>query len=193
MTIGAVSVRPYPWMTANPSSPQNASSSASSGAAPTMNAQNFSPNIRWTDDDATSASRCACPLRLRACVGRPGDARSDVLAQHIQDLRDRHQHRHAPRLDLLDDLARVVSAHEDDDAGQHRRNERRHGLAEHVAERQQVQEANREERRRPFPVLQHLAFDRHDVGEHVAVRDDHAFRFGCRARREDDLRDVVPA
>ena len=46
----------------------------------------------------------------------------------------------------VDDLPRVVAAHEHDDARQHRRNEGRHRLAEHVAERQQVQEPNRKER-----------------------------------------------
>ena len=44
---------------------------------------------------------------------------------------------------------------------------------------------------RIFLVLGDLALDRHDVRQHVAVTDDHAFGFGGRARREDDLRDVV--
>ena len=45
--------------------------------------------------------------------------------------------------------------------------------------------------RAPLAVLQHLALDRHDVRQDVAVRDDDAFRLGGRARREDDLGDVV--
>ena len=77
------------------------------------------------------------------------------------------------------------------DARQHRRNERGHRLSEHVAQRQQVQEPEREERPAPSAVLQHLAFDRDDVREHVAVGDDDALRLGRRARRENDLRDVV--
>ncbi len=44
VTIGAVSVSPYPWMTANPIRRQNSSRSGGSGAAPTTNAQNFKPN-----------------------------------------------------------------------------------------------------------------------------------------------------
>ena len=76
---------------------------------------------------------------------------------------------------------------------QHRRDERRHRLAEHVAERQQVQEAQREERPAPLAVLQDLAFDRHDVRQHVAVGDDDALGLGGRAGGEDDLGDVVAA
>ena len=60
-----------------------------------------------------------------------------------------------------------------------------------MAERQQVQEADRGKRRGPLPVLQHLALDRDDVGEDVAVGDDDALRLGGRAGREDDLRDIV--
>ena len=46
---------------------------------------------------------------------------------------------------------------------------------------------------RPLAVFQHLALDRHDVREHVAVRDHDALRIGRGARREDDLRDIVAA
>ena len=39
----------------------------------------------------------------------------------------------------------------------------------------------------PTPVLRHLALDRDDVGEHVAVGDDDALGLGGGAGREDDL------
>ena len=42
-----------------------------------------------------------------------------------------------------------------------------------------------------FRYFSDLALDRDDVREHVAVGDDDAFRLGGRARREDDLGDVV--
>ena len=45
--------------------------------------------------------------------------------------------------------------------------------------------------RAPLAVFQHLALDRNDVRQHVAVRDDDAFRLGGGARGEDDLGDVV--
>jgi len=69
----------------------------------------------------------------------------------------------------------IVAAHEYHHAGQHGRNKRRHGLSEHVAERQQIQEANGKERAAPAPVLADLAFHRNDVGKDVAMRDDDAF------------------
>ena len=114
-----------------------------------------------------------------------------MLAQHVEDLRHADEHRHAARFDLRDDVHGVVAAHEHNDARQHRRHEGRHRLAEHVAERKQVQKAQREKRLAPLAVLQHLALDRHRVREHVAVRDDDALGFSRRARREDDLCNVV--
>ena len=60
-------------------------------------------------------------------------------------------------MDLPDDVLRREAAREDDDAGQQGRNERGHRLPEHVAERQQVQEADR--RKQP-DVLWYLAISR---------------------------------
>ena len=54
----------------------------------------------------------------------------------------------APFPDAAHDVVRVEAAHEDDGAVDERRDVRRHRLAEHVAERQQVQEADRQERPR---------------------------------------------
>ena len=120
-----------------------------------------------------------------------GKGAHDVLAQHVEDLRHADQHRHAARLDQADDVVRVEAAREDDRAAHHRRHVGRHRLAEHVAERQQVDEAQRMERPRVAAVLHHLALDRDDVGHHVAMADDDALRLGRRARGEDDLDDVV--
>ena len=153
-------------------------------------AQNFEPEQPMDrGGSATSASRQCCfgsgrrrlPARRRSTCSR---STSRIFGTDTST-------EIAPRLDLRDDLARVVAAHEDHDARQHRRDERRHRLAEHVAERQQVQEAQRKERRAPLAVLEHLALDRDDVRQHVAVGDDDALRLGGRARGEDDLGDVV--
>ena len=176
-------------MTRKPRRDQNSSSAGLERRGADDEAQNFGPN-----------ARCTARYRhqRRATCSRPGGASvdagnraPDVLAQDVQDLRHRHEHRHAALLDLRDDVGRVEAAHEDDRAGQHRRDEGGHRLAEHVAERQQVQEPQREERPAVAPVLQHLALDRDDVGQHVAVGDDDALGLGRRARREDDLGDVV--
>ena len=45
----------------------------------------------------------------------------------------------------MKDLGRAVAVREHDRAAEHRRHERRHRLPEHVAERQQVQEADADE------------------------------------------------
>ena len=115
----------------------------------------------------------------------------DMLAQHVQDLRHGNEHRDTALLDLCGDLARVVPAHEDDVPRQHGGNEGGHCLAEHVAERQEVQKANRRKWPAPLAVLHDFAFDRNDVREYIAVGDDDAFGLGSRAGREDDLRHVV--
>ena len=125
------------------------------------------------------------PVRTgRRSVGRLGYRAEDILAQHIENLGDADQDRDPPRVDLPDDLMRVVAAHEDDNTRQHRRDECRHRLSEHMAEREKVQKANRLERLGVFLVLLHLALDRHDVGENVPVLDDYAFRFRRRAGGE---------
>ena len=118
----------------------------------------------------------------------PGD---HVVAQHLEHLRHADHDRDAPGADLPDDVGRGQAAREDHHAGQHRRDERRHRLAEHVAERQQVQKTDRRERSRVPAVLRDLALDRDDVREDVPVGEDHPFRFRGRAGREDDLDDVV--
>ena len=87
----------------------------------------------------------------------PGRDADDVIAQHLEDLRHAHEHRDPPRPDLPDDVVGRVAAREDDHAGQHRRHEGRHRLPEHVAERQQVQEPDRQERPR---VLRYFAISR---------------------------------
>ena len=66
----------------------------------------------------------------------------NVLAQHLEHLRHADQDRNPPGPDLRDDVLRSKAAGEDDRSGQHRRHERRHGLSEHVAERQKIQEAD---------------------------------------------------
>ena len=130
------------------------------------------------------------PLERRGDLGREVH---DVVAQHLEDLRDADEHGHAAGPDLADDGGRVVAAHEDGDPLQHRRHEGRHGLPEHVAQGKQVQEAQRKEGP-PVPgVLQDLALDRHDVGQHVRVRDPDSLGFGRGSRSEDDLGQVVAA
>src|SRR5262249_16784573 len=116
-----------------------------------------------------------------------------VLAQHVQGLRYRYQNGNSPAPDLADDFRRVISPYEDDGAGEHRRDEGGHGLTEHMAEWQQVQEAYWEERSAPRPILTNLALDGDDVCQDVSVGDDHALGFGGCARGEDDFGHIISA
>ena len=131
------------------------------------------------------------PVHLRRRLGRLRRHAHEMVPQDLEDLGHAHQHRHAPIVDLPDDVVGRVAAREHHEAGQHRRDERSHRLSEHVAERQEVEESNREKRPGPLAVLRDLPLDRHDVGEEVPVGDDHALRVGSGAGREDDLRRVV--
>ena len=76
----------------------------------------------------------------------------------------------------------VLAALEDHRAGEHRRNEDRHRLTEHVAQRQQVEKAYRREGRAYLRYFSTSLLDGHDVGQNVAVRDDNALGLGRRAR-----------
>ncbi len=58
-----------------------------------------------------------------------------ILAQNLEDLRHRNQHRDPARANLSHDFLGIEAAYESDDARQHGRDKRRHGLSEHVAER----------------------------------------------------------
>ena len=122
---------------------------------------------------------------------RFGHSPLEVVAEHLEDLRDADQHGDPPGSNLRDDLLRREAAGEDDRPRQHRRHERRHRLSEHVAQRQEIEEANRLERPRVSSVLRELVLDRDDVRQDVAMGQDDALRFGGRTRREDDLGDVV--
>ncbi len=72
-------------------------------------------------------------------------------------------------------------------ARQHRWDERRHRLAEHVAERQEIQESEGEKRTAILPVLQHFPLNGFDICEHVTMGDDDALGLGRRARGKDDF------
>jgi hypothetical protein len=82
-------------------------------------------------------------------------------------------------------------AHEDHHARQHRRNKRRHGLPEHVAERQQVEKTDGRERPLVAKIFLHFAFHRNDVGENIAVRNDYALGLGGGAGGENDLGGLI--
>src|SRR6187431_1583913 len=87
----------------------------------------------------------------------------------------------------MDDLDRAEAVGEDHGAREHRRHERGHRLAEHVAEWKKIQETDGMEWPDVLPVPRYLLLDRQDVREDVPMSNRDAFGFGRRARREDDL------
>ena len=115
----------------------------------------------------------------------------DLLAQRVEEARHGDDDRDAVLLDSGDDLRRVERVLKVDFAAEELRHEDAHELAEDMAERQQVEEADRVEGPFPLAVLVDLALKRAEVRQQVAVRDDDALRLGGRPRREDDLGDVV--
>ena len=90
-------------------------------------------------------------------------------------------------MDLAHDVVRGERAREHGEPREHRRDERRHRLAEHVTEREQVQEADWCERPRVFRVLRDFAFDGNDVRQDVPVGEHDPLRVRRRPRRENDL------
>ena len=117
------------------------------------------------------------PRRDRQAFRRIGGRGIDperVLLEHIEDLRHADDHRDAPLAHAPDDVVRIEAAHEHHGAVDERRDVRGHRLPEHVAQRQQVQEADRRERPRVFLVLVDLLRDRDRVREDVAMADDDA-------------------
>ena len=85
----------------------------------------------------------------------------------------------------------IEAAHEHHGAVDERRDVGGHGLPEQVAERQQVEEAQRQEGPGIRLVLGHFLRDRHEVGQQVLVANDDALGLRRGAGREHDLGDVV--
>jgi hypothetical protein len=131
---------------------------------------------------------------VHACRRRAGRLREHALQmvpEHLEHLRHRHEHRHTAPSYLRHDVVGRVAAREDDHAVDEGRDEGGHRLPEHVAERQQVEEPDGEERPRPGLVLRDLPLDRQHVGEDVPVRQHHALGLGRRTRGEDHLGCIV--
>ncbi len=93
-----------------------------------------------------------------------------IRSHHFEHFRNRHENRDAAAPDLPGNLVRVVAVQEKGHAGQHGGDERRHGLAEHMAQRQQIQEANGIKRFAIKAVFPHFFFNGDDVRQNIAMR-----------------------
>ena len=105
-----------------------------------------------------------------------------------QDAGHGGEDRDALAADELDEARRGEAAFEMELGGEDGRNPEAHGLAEDVAERQRVQNAQRMDE----PLVAHVGlgafFDGPDAGEHIAVREHDAFGVAGGAGGEENLR-----
>ena len=115
----------------------------------------------------------------------------DLVFQRFHQTGHSDDDRDALPLDDLQDFGRVERVLENDGRGQQLRQEDAEDLAEDVAEWQKIQKAKRVKDALVAQVFADFVFERRQVGENVAVRNDDAARFGSCARGENDLHDVV--
>src|ERR1035437_1068825 len=91
----------------------------------------------------------------------------------------------------MQNFRRVERVLKDHGGCQQLRQEDSEELPKDVAERQQIQETQRMKNALVAEVFPDLALQRLEVGQDVAMRNDHTARLGSRTGREDDLYDVV--
>src|SRR5580698_4842892 len=114
----------------------------------------------------------------------------DFALQRFDESRNRNEHGNALVANHVNQVGRLQRIAEDQGARQKRRNEYSQHLAEHVAQRKQIQETQRMKKSLVAKIFLDLTLDRFDIGKHVAVRDHHAARLGRGARSEDDLQRI---
>ncbi len=119
--------------------------------------------------------------------GEIGEGELEMGAQEFEGARHRDEHGDAVKTKVVDDAGGVELGLEVDFGGEQGRGPEAHELAEDVAERQAVEEAQRMKRPLEGEVLLHLALDGVEAGEDVAMGVDDAARCGGGAGGEDDL------
>src|SRR5262245_31978219 len=115
----------------------------------------------------------------------------DFILEILEDAWNAHHYRDSMVMSKLDDLAWMDFACEDGSTFEKHRHEQPEGLAEHVTERQEVQNAYRLEWPRPLPVLRNLILKWTQVRANVAMTMNDAFRFPGRARRVNNLDHII--
>ena len=108
-------------------------------------------------------------------------------AQQLQRARDRNEDRDAFETEAVDHARGFELGIEVDLGSEQRGRPKAHELAEDVAERKAVEEAQRVEDALVAEILLHLALDRVEAGQDVAMGVDDALGRGRGAGREDDL------
>ena len=120
------------------------------------------------------------PARYAARIRAHYAAPFNFILQVLEDAGNRHDHRYPILANKLHDLAGMHLAGERRRAFEKKRNEQSLRLAEHMAERQQIENSNRLKWPRPFFVFGDLAAKRPEVRANIPVPVHHTFRLaGC--------------
>ena len=104
-----------------------------------------------------------------------------LVFQRLHQAGNSHHHRNPLVLDGAHHLARIQRVLEQHGRCQQLRQEDTQELSEDMAERQQIEKAQRMKDALVLQILADLALQRLQVGEDVAVSDDHAARLGRRS------------
>lgn len=130
-------------------------------------------------------------VRSRFSAGSRGKTMHEEFPQKVKLFRYGHENRGTPAPELAAHFLRGRRGDEDHRSGNERWHKCGQRLAEQVAHRKQVEDADRSERTNPLQIRLELLFDRAQIRRQIPVRDDDTLGFGRRPRREDDFSDVV--
>ncbi len=120
---------------------------------------------------------------IKACV----EIAFDLLLQRLDHARHGHQHRDPFPADRRHDCGWVECVFKNDRTPQQRWKKNSQELSEDVAQRQQVQEANRMHQPFVLQVFSDFGFDRDEVADHIGVGEQHSLRLGRGAGRENNF------
>src|SRR5579862_49938 len=111
----------------------------------------------------------------------------DLILERFDEARDSDEHRYTLVVNRADHFRGVERVEEHRCAAQNLREENSEKLAEHVAERKEIEKAQRMKEAFPAAIAVDFFFEGFEVGEQVAVGEDDAAGLGRGAGGEDDF------
>src|SRR5690348_2010418 len=115
----------------------------------------------------------------------------DLPAQGLDKARHGNQSHNVLPANFADNFCGIQGVNEIDCCAEYLRKKNSKKLAKDVAQRKQIEYANRMEETFIAAVMFEFRCNRRNVGENISVRKHNAARFGCRAGREDNLHGIV--
>src|SRR6185312_9269996 len=115
----------------------------------------------------------------------------DLAAQRLDQTGHCNESHDVLTANFTDHLCGVQRVHEVDRCAEYLRKKNSKKLAKDVAQRKQIEYADRMEETFIAAVMFEFGCNRRNVGENISVRKHNAARFGCRAGREDNLHGIV--